>query len=151
MRRFHPRLFGWRAFVNLFCITCWLWWAVAHSEVDFDEFFEWWCTRTVADRERLRGVEAQTGPVADRISKLKVPTADTCRSHHTKQQSTGTAETHWCARTATMTCDNNLLRRPAAGPVEDRGAAGGGGHDSHGRHCQESQQDRGGAEEGASK
>eukprot|EP01046_Picozoa_sp_COSAG06_P092133 COSAG06_NODE_38374_length_424_cov_1.160000_2_plen_78_part_01 len=25
------------------------------GEVDFEEFFEWWCTRSVADRDRLKG------------------------------------------------------------------------------------------------
>eukprot|EP01052_Picozoa_sp_SAG31_P000646 SAG31_NODE_18_length_35375_cov_22.525315_27_plen_795_part_00 len=44
-----------------------------NGEVDFNEFFEWWCTRTVADRERLKGTAtALDGPSSTRIAKLKV-------------------------------------------------------------------------------
>jgi|EP01046_Picozoa_sp_COSAG06_P040914 hypothetical protein len=35
------------------------------GEVDFDEFFEWWCTRSVADRERLKGKQ-------DRVAKTRI-------------------------------------------------------------------------------
>jgi hypothetical protein len=40
------------------------------GEVDKDEFLEWWCTRSVADRERLKG-EAAAG-VSERMQKLKI-------------------------------------------------------------------------------
>ena len=40
------------------------------GEIDFDEFFEWWCTRSVADRERLKGKQHSV-PQA-RIRKLKI-------------------------------------------------------------------------------
>ena len=40
------------------------------GEIDFDEFFEWWCTRSVADRERLKG-KRHSVPQA-RIRKLKI-------------------------------------------------------------------------------
>ena len=39
------------------------------GEVDKEEFLQWWCTRSVADRERLKG---QAAPPSDRISKLKL-------------------------------------------------------------------------------
>ena len=40
------------------------------GEVDFDEFFEWWCTRSVADRDRLKGKPPTVAP--DRLEKLKI-------------------------------------------------------------------------------
>lgn len=40
------------------------------GEVDFDEFFEWWCTRSVADRDRLKGKQHQVPQV--RIRRLKI-------------------------------------------------------------------------------
>ncbi len=40
------------------------------GEVDFEEFFEWWCTRSVADRDRLKGKQHKV-PQA-RIRKLKI-------------------------------------------------------------------------------
>eukprot|EP01048_Picozoa_sp_COSAG05_P015937 COSAG05_NODE_1985_length_3744_cov_2.083676_1_plen_215_part_10 len=38
------------------------------GKVDKDELFDWWCTLSVADRERLKG---QAGPSAPRILHLK--------------------------------------------------------------------------------
>ena len=38
------------------------------GKVDKDEFFEWWCTRSVADKERLKG---EAPAASERVLKLK--------------------------------------------------------------------------------